>query len=122
VRAAHRPQIHSLFAATAFSTWGRCKRYLVDRFGQDFKDHTVARLLPPENASLEQVSREVGVSIHTLERWRRLALAEQTRQDKRRIAELERELRRKDKALAEAAALLVLSKKVEAIFTKGEAS
>ena len=35
-------------------------------------------------------------------------------------AELERELRRKDKALAEAAALLVLSKKVEAIFNKGE--
>lgn len=45
------------------------------RFGQDFKDRTVARLLPPENASLEQISREVGVSIHTLERWRSHALA-----------------------------------------------
>ena len=32
--------------------------------------------------------------------------------------ELERELRRKEKALAEAAALLVLSKKLEAIFPK----
>jgi transposase len=31
-------------------------------------------------------------------------------------------LRRKDKALAEAAALLVLSKKVDAIFNKGEAA
>ena len=37
-----------------------------------------------------------------------------------RIKELERELRRKDKALAETAALLVLSKKVAAIFNKGE--
>lgn len=43
-----------------------------------------------------------------------------TKEDRRRIKELERELRRKDKALAETAALLVLSKKVEAIFRKGE--
>jgi transposase len=58
-----------------------------------------------------------------LAQWReaaRQALAEpeearaspqQTKQDRRRIKELERELRRKDKALAEAAALLVLSEK-----------
>ena len=47
----------------------------------------------------------------------------QTREDRRRIKELEREVRRKDKALAETAALLVLSKKCEAIFkrnTQGE--
>jgi transposase-like protein len=50
------------------------------------------------------------------------ASPQQTRQDRRRILELERELRRKDKALAETAALLVLSKKVAAIFRrdKGE--
>lgn len=40
--------------------------------------------------------------------------------DKRRIQELERELRRKDKALAEAAALLVLRKKAAAIWGEGE--
>jgi len=44
-----------------------------------------------------------------------------TRADKKRIKELERELLRKDRALAETAALLVLSKKVAAIFSKGEA-
>jgi transposase-like protein len=38
------------------------------------------------------------------------ASPQQTKQDHRRIRELERELRRKDKALAETAALLVLSK------------
>ena len=43
-----------------------------------------------------------------------------TRADRRRIKELERELLRKDRALAETAALLVLSKKVQAIFSKGE--
>ena len=43
-----------------------------------------------------------------------------TRHDRKRIKELERELLRKDRALAETAALLVLSKKVQAIFNKGE--
>jgi hypothetical protein len=141
-------------------------------------------LLAPESAPLEEVSREIGVSAQTLERWRldaqskparerawtaaaRLetviataaldeaaqsawcrqhgvypqqlqqwrqaatqALAEpeemrasprQTQADGRRIKELEREVRRKDRALAETAALLVLSKKVSAIFNMGEA-
>ena len=43
-----------------------------------------------------------------------------TRGDKKRIKELERELLRKDRALAETAALLVLSKKVAAIYNKAE--
>jgi len=43
------------------------------------------------------------------------AAAEQQR-DRRRIHELERELRRKEAALAETAALLVLKKKVQAIW------
>ena len=139
------------------------------RYGQQFKDKAVGRLLPPESASPDLVSRELGVGVGTLERWRNdarfdavittaameeasrsawcrgngvypqelaswqtaatQALAEPeearaspmaTKQDRRRIKELERELRRKDRALAETAALLVLSKKVAAIFSKGE--
>ena len=77
--------------------------------------------------------REHGVFPADLEAWRAsatTALAEPeelraspqaTRQDRKRIKELERELLRKDRALAETAALLVLSKKVAAIFDKGEA-
>lgn len=147
-------------------------------------DKAVARLLPPESAPLEVVSREMGVGVGALERWRdkaqsmpargrawtaasRLealivtaaldetnksawcrehgvypaelakwrtsattALAEPeearaspqtTRQDRKRIKDLERELLRKDRALAETAALLVLSKKVAVIVNKGEA-
>jgi len=40
--------------------------------------------------------------------------------DRKRIHELERELRRKDKALAEAAALLVLEKKLQALWGDGD--
>jgi hypothetical protein len=43
------------------------------------------------------------------------------REERRRVRELERELKRKEKALAETAALLVLSKKLEAIFHKDAA-
>jgi len=144
----------------------------------------VARLLAPESAAPEVVSREMGIGVGTLERWledaqsrpargrawtavARLeavittaamseahksawcrehgvylaeldkwrascttALADPedaraspqaTRADRKRIKELERDLLRKDRALAETAALLVLSKKVEAIFNQGEA-
>jgi hypothetical protein len=76
--------------------------------------------------------REHGVYPGELEKWRASctqALAEPeearaspqaTRADRRRIRELEREVLRKDRALAETTALLVLSKKVAAIFNKGE--
>ena len=149
------------------------------RYGEAFKNRTVARLLPPESANVGAVAREIGVSVQTLERWREDAQSrpargrawtagarldavitaaaldeagksawcrehgvypaeldkwrlsatsapsepeearaspQATRQDKKRIKELERELLRKDRALAETAALLVLSKKVAAIF------
>ena len=46
-------------------------------------------------------------------------VAKSSHEDRLKIKELERNLLRKDRALAEAAALLVLSKKVEAIFNKG---
>ncbi len=43
-----------------------------------------------------------------------------TRADRKRIKELERDLLREDRALAETATLLVLSEKVSAIFNRGE--
>jgi len=144
----------------------------------------VARLLPPESSAIDVVSRDVGVSVATLQRWRaqasaqpgeladgqrwtpaarleaviataamdeatrsawcreqglypaeldawkrdaiaglgdpRAASAAEARQDRRRVKELERELHRKDKALAETAALLVFAKKLSAVFGEGE--
>jgi len=76
--------------------------------------------------------RQQGVYPAELAKWRAGAVAalaepedvraspQATRADKKRIKELERDLLRKDRALAETAALLVLSKKVAAIFNKGE--
>ena len=157
------------------------------RYGQAYKDRIVARLLPPESSAIDVVSREVGISVATLERWRaealangsgersgggsqrwtaaarlqaviataamdeatrsawcreqglypteldawkqdaiaglgepRAASAAEAREDRRRVKELERQLHRKDKALAETAALLVLSKKLSAVFHDGE--
>jgi len=47
----------------------------VARYGQEFKDKAVARLLSPENASIKDVALSVGVSESTLGRWRSEALA-----------------------------------------------
>ena len=47
-------------------------------------------------------------------------LKEAVDSERQRVKELERELRRKEKALAETAALLVLRKKMEAIWGDGE--
>ena len=47
------------------------------------------------------------------------ASPQETRDSRKRIKELERDLRRKDKALAETATLLALSKQLQAIFQRG---
>jgi hypothetical protein len=47
-------------------------------------------------------------------------IAPRTRIDKKRIRSLEKELNRKDKALAETAALLVLREKYNALWEIGE--
>lgn len=148
------------------------------RYSKAFKAKAVARLLPPESATLEDVSAEMGVRADTLSRWRAEALSDSQdrlwtgparleavihtasldeearsawcrengvypaeleqwrvqasdsladpspasgsskaeRQSRQEIRKLQRDLARKDKALAETTALLVLSKKLEAIF------
>ena len=45
---------------------------------------------------------------------------QELRQEKKRVKELEKELRRKESALAETAALLTLRKKARAIWGDGE--
>lgn len=47
-------------------------------------------------------------------------LGQATKQERKRVKDLERELARKDRALAETAALLVLRKKAQAIWGDGE--
>jgi transposase len=85
-----------------------------------------------DEAQLSAWCREQGVYPTELHQWKRDATAalgepgevsvsaQEVREDRKRIKELERDLKRKEKALAEAAALLVLSKQMEAIFRRGE--
>lgn len=81
-------------------------------------------------AELSQYCRESGFYPENVKAWKRGFItgsaSEQTasstslQKERRRIKELEQELRRKEKALAETAALLVLRKKADAIWGKGE--
>jgi len=151
------------------------------------KAAVIARMLPPHNVPLRQLSQEEGISEGTLSRWRSEArskgqflpdanagpegwstrdkfaavvetaamnetelseycrrrglylqqlsawraacerandwdrsaarqIARETKDDRKRIQQLERELMRKEKALAEAAALTILRKKADAIW------
>ena len=80
------------------------------------------------DAEMGEFLRRHGIHEADLAAWREAALgglgvqpAASTRSnDARRVRELEKELRRKDKALAETAALLVLQKKARAIWGDGD--
>lgn len=86
-----------------------------------------ARRLPEEE--LGRWLREKGLHESQLKRWEQeieVALAAQEerpareREHERQLKELEREVRRKDKALAEMSALIVLKKKLETMWEREE--
>jgi len=73
--------------------------------------------------------RERGLTAEHLSQWREQALSgfegrakRRDPSERKRVKELERDLRRKDKALAETAALLVLQGKVQALWAGEEES
>jgi putative transposase len=84
-----------------------------------------------DDAQRSACCREQSLFPADLQQWRHSATAalsqpeegraspQEKRDDRRRINELERDLRRKEKALAKTAALLVLSNTVEALFQVG---
>jgi transposase-like protein len=81
------------------------------------------------DAELGAFLRRAGLHEVQLEQWRQDALQGLSKSptksrgqtpEEKRIRELEKELRRKEKALAETAALLVLKKKAEAIWGAGD--
>jgi len=70
----------------------------------------------------EQIAawREACLQANANDEARSQAQSKQARQARQQIKKLERELRRKDKALAETTALMVLEKKARAIWRDGE--
>ena len=99
-----------------------------DERGPDEKLRLVLEASSLSDSELGEFLRRHGVHEADLAAWREAALsglgsgqALQSRSgDAKRVRELEKELRRKDKALAETAALLVLQKKVRAIWGDGD--
>ena len=82
-----------------------------------------------DDEALGEYLRRAGLHREQLDQWRADAEAalegpraerRRTAAEGKRIKELERELRRKDKALAETAALLVLRKKMNALWGDGD--
>jgi transposase len=88
------------------------------------KLRAVAETLDLEGEALGEYLRRNGIHVEQVEQWKGSAKAAMERPtakarskgESRRIKELERELRMKEKALAETAALLVLRKKVNALW------
>ena len=161
------------------------------RYSDEFKYSIIKKMMPPDNQSVRQISRETGLSEGTLHKWKKEArskgfampsgeqeverwstqdkflivmetsplseiemaeycrskglyveqvlawrdacmqanggvaeqatrLQKELRQKERDLKKMEQELRRRDAALAETAALLVLRKKANAIWGDGE--
>ena len=74
-----------------------------------------------DDASLGALLREEGITTADLDAWRKLGSATDvgtvtSAADRKRIRELEKDLKRKDQALAETAAMLVFEKKLKILF------
>lgn len=82
---------------------------------------------------LAEYCRSKGLYVEQITSWREAAVAgadtarplsaaerRELQHERKKSRKLEKEIRRKDKALAEAAALLILQKKVQAIWGDGE--
>ena len=100
------------------------KKPMMPRRPQDWKAEEKLRAVLETSSLSEQelgeYLRRHALHESDLSQWREEALeglsGKKTKESSKRVRQLESELRRKDKALAEAAALLVLRKKVQALW------
>lgn len=93
------------------------------------KFHVVVETYSMNEYELSSYCRKNGLFAEDIKQWRAmfeqaelptLSLDTHSKKDREHIKKLENEIRRKDKALAETAALLVMSKKLEAVFGSHE--
>lgn len=100
-----------------------------EQWSSEDKFRVVLETASMNEAELAEYCRSKGLYAEQIAAWRQACEganaeeseskkyhAEQSRADKKTIKNLEKELRRKEKALAETAALLVLRKKADAIW------
>ena len=100
-----------------------------DKWSSEEKFRIVLETAPMTVAELGEYCRKQGLYPEQIEAWKTACIGANSQADvqskgsrqaaqaeKKRVKKLEFELRRKEKALAEVAALLTLSKKAEAIW------
>jgi len=105
-----------------------------EQWSADAKLATVIETASMTEAQLSEYCREKGLFAEQVKRWKASSLAgfqasedqdkivkQQSKADRHRIKKLEKELRHKEKALAETAALLVLRKKLDALWENNDA-
>jgi transposase len=107
-----------------------------DKWSSEEKFSVVLETATLSEVELNEYCRVKGLYSEQVKAWKQACIAVNTtakstkrakvtpeqKSDKKRIKELEREVRRKDKALAETAALLVLGKKFDAYWKDKEDS
>jgi transposase-like protein len=107
-----------------------------DKWSSEEKFSVVLETATLSAVELSEYCRAKGLYPEQIKEWKQACIAGNTttkqvkrvkvtpeqKSDKNRIKELERELRRKEKALAETAALLVLGKKYDAYWKEKEDS
>jgi len=109
------------------------KKLSTDNWSAETKLAVIVETMPLSESELSQYCREKGLYPEQVERWKEACLQgflsseainaashRQAKADKTEIKTLKKALRRKDKALAETAALLVLRKKLNALWEDDE--
>jgi len=109
------------------------KKLSTEDWSAETKLAVVVETMPLSESELSQYCREKGLYPEQVRRWKQeclhgflnseaiaAATHRQAKTDKTEIKALKRELRRKEKALAETAALLVLRKKLNALWEDDE--
>ncbi len=100
-----------------------------ERYNKEQRFHFIAESAPLSEHELGEYCRKKGIHPDELVKWKKEFLSPETKSDslkddlqaeRQKRKELEKQLRRKEKALAEAAALLVLEKKLQAIWDDNE--
>ena len=100
-----------------------------EAWSSEDKFAVVLETAPLSAVELAEYGRRKGLYVEQIAAWREVCREanahsaersrdqrEQSRNDRKRIKQLEKELHRKERALAEAAALLILRKKAQAIW------
>lgn len=111
------------------------KKSSTEDWSAETKLAVIVETMPLSESELSRYCREKGLYPEQVKRWKQECLQgflsseatnsaahRQTKVDKAEIKTLKRELRRKEKALAETAALLVLRKKLNALWEDDEES